>query len=177
MSPSTHAGTTLRWLAARQPRATEVLQPPSRQTRKTRRFGPDPSSLYRNVLKQDATEEQVVRSGKAFGWIVAVASMTIAPLLVLRSGNHVQMSADDRRSWQGARREHTRRYVTDEQRSPGAARAARYQHDLRNGTLACYPRVPEQATPLKPRRSSQGLSTRRAGTPAIRPHSRSSHDR
>ena len=37
--------------------------------------------LYKNVLKQDATEKQVVRSGKVFGWVVAVAAMSIAPLL------------------------------------------------------------------------------------------------
>jgi len=37
--------------------------------------------LYKNVLKPDATEQQVVRSGKVFGWIVAVAAMSIAPLL------------------------------------------------------------------------------------------------
>jgi SSS family solute:Na+ symporter len=37
--------------------------------------------LYKNVFKKDATEVQVVRSGKVFGWIVAVAAMCIAPLL------------------------------------------------------------------------------------------------
>ncbi len=37
--------------------------------------------LYRNVLQPNATEAQVVRSGKAFGWVVAVLSMGIAPLL------------------------------------------------------------------------------------------------
>lgn len=37
--------------------------------------------LYKNVFVPDATEEQVVRSGKLFGWIVAIAAMSIAPLL------------------------------------------------------------------------------------------------
>jgi SSS family solute:Na+ symporter len=38
--------------------------------------------LYKNVLRPDATEHQVVRSGKVFGWIVAVVAMSLAPLLV-----------------------------------------------------------------------------------------------
>ena len=37
--------------------------------------------LYKNVLNKNATEAQVVRSGKWFGWIVAVVAMSIAPLL------------------------------------------------------------------------------------------------
>jgi SSS family solute:Na+ symporter len=37
--------------------------------------------LYKRVLKTDATEMQVVRSGKVFGWIVAITAMCIAPLL------------------------------------------------------------------------------------------------
>jgi solute:Na+ symporter, SSS family len=37
--------------------------------------------LYKNVLRPEASEKQVVRSGKLFGWIVAVAAMGIAPLL------------------------------------------------------------------------------------------------
>jgi len=37
--------------------------------------------LYKGVLNRDAAEEQVVRSGKIFGWIIAVGAMTIAPLL------------------------------------------------------------------------------------------------
>ncbi len=37
--------------------------------------------LYKNVIQPDATEESVVRSGKWFGWIVAIVSMCIAPLL------------------------------------------------------------------------------------------------
>lgn len=37
--------------------------------------------LYKNVLKKNATEQQVVFSGKVFGWIVAISAMVIAPLL------------------------------------------------------------------------------------------------
>lgn len=37
--------------------------------------------LYKGVLQKDANEHQVVRSGKVFGWIVAVLSMSLAPLL------------------------------------------------------------------------------------------------
>lgn len=37
--------------------------------------------LYKGVINKDATEQQVVRSGKVFGWVVAIAAMTIAPLL------------------------------------------------------------------------------------------------
>lgn len=37
--------------------------------------------LYDGVIRKDATEKQVVRSGKIFGWIVAIAAMVIAPLL------------------------------------------------------------------------------------------------
>ncbi len=37
--------------------------------------------LYKNVLKPDATERQVVRSGKIFGWTVAFLAMALAPLL------------------------------------------------------------------------------------------------
>ena len=37
--------------------------------------------LYKSVLRKDATEEEVVRSGKVFGWIVALVAMSIAPLL------------------------------------------------------------------------------------------------
>ncbi|MEZ6088170.1 MAG: solute:sodium symporter family transporter [Pirellulaceae bacterium] len=37
--------------------------------------------LYKNVLRKNATERQVVRSGKVFGWIVAIIAMCIAPLL------------------------------------------------------------------------------------------------
>lgn len=37
--------------------------------------------LYKHVLRPQATEAAVVRSGKVFGWIVAVLAMCIAPLL------------------------------------------------------------------------------------------------
>lgn len=37
--------------------------------------------LYQGVLRKDATEHQVVRSGKVFGWIIAIGAMVIAPLL------------------------------------------------------------------------------------------------
>ncbi|MGM0701052.1 MAG: solute:sodium symporter family transporter [Pseudomonadota bacterium] len=37
--------------------------------------------VYKGVLKKDASEEQVVKSGKVFGWIMAAVTMTIAPLL------------------------------------------------------------------------------------------------
>lgn len=37
--------------------------------------------LYSNVINSQASEEQAVRSGKVFGWIVAVSAMIIAPLL------------------------------------------------------------------------------------------------
>ncbi len=37
--------------------------------------------FYRGVLSKDPSEEQVVRSGKMFGWVVAVIAMVIAPLL------------------------------------------------------------------------------------------------
>lgn len=37
--------------------------------------------LYKNVFRPEASELEVVRSGKVFGWIVALAAMGIAPLL------------------------------------------------------------------------------------------------
>jgi SSS family solute:Na+ symporter len=37
--------------------------------------------LYGGVLKKNASEEAVVRSGKVFGWIIAIVAMSIAPLL------------------------------------------------------------------------------------------------
>lgn len=37
--------------------------------------------LYKNVFRPNATEHEVVRSGKVFGWIVAISAMAIAPLL------------------------------------------------------------------------------------------------
>jgi solute:Na+ symporter, SSS family len=37
--------------------------------------------LYKNVFKKDATEHEVVKSGKVFGWLIAGAAMCVAPLL------------------------------------------------------------------------------------------------
>ncbi|MBL8819538.1 MAG: solute:sodium symporter family transporter [Planctomyces sp.] len=37
--------------------------------------------VYKKLLKPDATEAQVIDSGKRFGWIIAIASMLAAPLL------------------------------------------------------------------------------------------------
>ena len=37
--------------------------------------------LYKGVFRKNATEHDVVRSGKVFGWIVAIVSMALAPLL------------------------------------------------------------------------------------------------
>jgi SSS family solute:Na+ symporter len=37
--------------------------------------------LYKNVLKKDASEQQVVKSGKVFGWLIAGTSMCVAPML------------------------------------------------------------------------------------------------
>jgi len=37
--------------------------------------------LYKSVLKKNASEQSVVNSGKIFGWIVAIVSMALAPLL------------------------------------------------------------------------------------------------
>lgn len=37
--------------------------------------------LYKNILRPGAGEAEVVRSGKVFGWIVAIAAMCLAPLL------------------------------------------------------------------------------------------------
>jgi len=38
--------------------------------------------LYKSSINKDADNEKVVRSGKIFGWIIAVFSMTLAPLLI-----------------------------------------------------------------------------------------------
>ncbi len=38
--------------------------------------------VYQHLIHPEANEEQVIRSGKWFGWIIAIASMCIAPLLV-----------------------------------------------------------------------------------------------
>ncbi|HBE68527.1 MAG TPA: solute:sodium symporter family transporter [Planctomycetaceae bacterium] len=37
--------------------------------------------LYKGVIHKGATEQQVVRSGKVFGWVIAIGAMIIAPLL------------------------------------------------------------------------------------------------
>ncbi|MDR5901736.1 solute:sodium symporter family transporter [Halomonas icarae] len=37
--------------------------------------------IYKGVLNKEASEEQVVKSGKVFGWVMAVVTMIIAPLL------------------------------------------------------------------------------------------------
>lgn len=37
--------------------------------------------LYKAVLNKDASDSEVVASGKTFGWIIAVFSMSVAPLL------------------------------------------------------------------------------------------------
>lgn len=37
--------------------------------------------LYKSGLRKDATNQQVVRSGKLFGWLIAVFAMSIAPFL------------------------------------------------------------------------------------------------
>lgn len=38
--------------------------------------------LYKNIFKRDATEQQVVNSGRNFGIILAIVSMTVAPMLI-----------------------------------------------------------------------------------------------
>jgi solute:Na+ symporter, SSS family len=38
--------------------------------------------LYKKMISKDASNEQVVKSGKIFGWILAVFSMCMAPLLM-----------------------------------------------------------------------------------------------
>ncbi|GAB5404775.1 MAG: solute:sodium symporter family transporter [Aureliella sp.] len=37
--------------------------------------------LYKGVFRKDASEKQVVMSGKVFGWVIAISAMIIAPLL------------------------------------------------------------------------------------------------
>ncbi len=37
--------------------------------------------IYKAMIKPDASEAQVVRSSKFFGWIIAITAMTLAPLL------------------------------------------------------------------------------------------------
>lgn len=38
--------------------------------------------VYKGIIKKEATEEQVIKSGKYFGWIIAAFSMIIAPMLI-----------------------------------------------------------------------------------------------
>ncbi|MEX0770391.1 MAG: solute:sodium symporter family transporter [Balneolaceae bacterium] len=38
--------------------------------------------FYKAIWEKEATDHQIVRAGKKFGWIVALASMIIAPLLI-----------------------------------------------------------------------------------------------
>ena len=38
--------------------------------------------IYKRVINKDASEQQLVRSGKIFGWILAIFSMALAPLLL-----------------------------------------------------------------------------------------------
>ncbi len=38
--------------------------------------------LYKSLINKEANNGQVVKSGKIFGWIIAVFSMTLAPLLI-----------------------------------------------------------------------------------------------
>ena len=38
--------------------------------------------IYKPMINRDASEEQVVKSGKIFGWIMAGVSMASAPLLI-----------------------------------------------------------------------------------------------
>ena len=37
--------------------------------------------LYKSVFRKNAPETEVVRSGKIFGWIMAVVAMSVAPAL------------------------------------------------------------------------------------------------
>ncbi|MAX23774.1 MAG: solute:sodium symporter family transporter [Phycisphaeraceae bacterium] len=41
--------------------------------------------LYQNVFKRDATEQQVVRSGRVFGIIIAIVAVAVAPMLIGQS--------------------------------------------------------------------------------------------
>lgn len=38
--------------------------------------------IYKAVFHPNATEDKIVKSGKVFGWIIAIASMIVAPLLI-----------------------------------------------------------------------------------------------
>jgi len=37
--------------------------------------------VYKSMLKPEATDQQVVRSGKYFGWAIAITAMVVAPML------------------------------------------------------------------------------------------------
>lgn len=38
--------------------------------------------IYKNIVNREASDEQVVKSGKIFGWIIAVIAMLVAPMLI-----------------------------------------------------------------------------------------------
>ncbi|MCM8541833.1 MAG: solute:sodium symporter family transporter [Lentisphaeraceae bacterium] len=38
--------------------------------------------VYQGIIKKNATDEEVVKSGKYFGWIIAIFAMAIAPMLI-----------------------------------------------------------------------------------------------
>jgi len=42
--------------------------------------------VYKGMLRRDAGEEAVIKSGKSFGWIIAIAAMCIAPMLLKAQG-------------------------------------------------------------------------------------------
>ena len=42
--------------------------------------------VYKGMVNKDAKEDAVIKSGKTFGWIIAVAAMAIAPLLMNAGG-------------------------------------------------------------------------------------------
>jgi len=42
--------------------------------------------VYKTLINRDATEVQVVKSGRIFGWIIAIAAMLIAPMLAQVGG-------------------------------------------------------------------------------------------
>lgn len=44
--------------------------------------------FYKDSMNKEATDEQVVRSSKVFGWLIAVTAMVIAPLLAGQNNLH-----------------------------------------------------------------------------------------
>src|SRR5690606_11983232 len=42
-------------------------------------------SVYKGLLFPDASEKQVIQSGKVFGWMIAILAMSTAPLLQSQS--------------------------------------------------------------------------------------------